>query len=86
MDDTRTMIYHLILDTVWEVCGVRIESETENLLDRKFGIYPADFLYIFDLLEKKLQVPAVDVLKDSEYTVMEAGRLSDALWKLYKNQ
>ena len=47
MDDTRTMIYHLILDTVWEVCGVRIESETENLLDRKFGIYPGRFFIYF---------------------------------------
>ena len=53
-----------------------------NLLDNRLNIRPADFLYIFDLLEKKLHVPAADILRDHDHTIMEVGAMGDALLKL----
>ena len=53
-----------------------------NLLDNRLAIQPADFLYIFDLLEKELHVPVSDLLKNYDHTVMEVGAMSDALSEL----
>ena len=41
-----------------------------------------DFLYIFDLLEKKLHVPAADILIGRSYRVMEMDAMSEALLEL----
>lgn len=82
MEYTKESIFAAIQEIVMEVCGVKILSENDNLLDRRFGIRPADFLYIFDMIEQRIGIPAVNVLKDTPYTIMEAGNLSEALLAL----
>lgn len=59
----------IIFDAVEKVTGIReITSET-NLLSRSVGIFPADFLYIFKIIEKELNVEISSVFIDSTYEV-----------------
>lgn len=75
-------VIELIRKVVFEVTGNKVESDGMSLLDTRLGINPVDFLYIFDLLEKELEVPAVDILKDHDYTVMRIDNMSEALLAL----
>lgn len=84
MKYTKQEIIELIRKVVFEVTGNEVESDDMSLLDTKSGIKPADFLYIFDLLEKGLEVPAVDILKNHDYTVMKIDHMSEALLSLIK--
>lgn len=60
---------NIIFDAVEKVTGIReITSET-NLLSRTVGIFPADFLYIFAIIEKELNVEISSVFIDSTYEV-----------------
>lgn len=72
----------LIQRAVYEVRQIRVDSEKTNLLDTDLNICPADFLYIFDLLEKELHVPAVNILIGNSYRIMEIGNMSEALLEL----
>lgn len=84
MKYTKNDVVKLIQKTVFEVTQIKLDSEDISLLDTSLGIYPADFLYIFDLLEKELKVPATDVFKSHSYDVMVVDKLSDALLELMK--
>lgn len=79
---TKKEVMELIRKVVFEVTGNKVESDEISLLDTSLNINPADFLYIFDLLEKELKVPAVDILKDHDYTVMRIDDMSEALLAL----
>ena len=82
MESKKQELIQLIKQTVYEVTNVKVEDENMNLLDNRLAIQPADFLYIFDLLEKELHVPVSDLLKNYDHTVMEVGAMSDALSEL----
>lgn len=82
MMHTKKEVMELIRKVVFEVTGNKVESDEISLLDTSLNINPADFLYIFDLLEKELKVPAVDILKDHDYTVMRIDDMSEALLAL----
>lgn len=84
MKHTKKEIMELIQKVVFEVTGNKLESEEMSLLDTSLGINPSDFLYIFELLEKELGVPAVEILKDHNYTVMKIDNMSEALLSLIK--
>lgn len=84
MKYTKKEIMELIRKVVFEVTRNKVESDEMSLLDTSLSINPADFLYIFDLLEKELGVPAVEILKDHDYTVMKIGNMSEALLGLIK--
>lgn len=78
MKYTQDEIIEMIKNTILEVTGVRIVSDTDNLLDTKYDINPAEYLYVFDVLEKKLQLPVTDIFKDSDYTIMQPDHLCKA--------
>lgn len=82
MERTKRELVHLIKGAVYEVTNVEIEDEKMNLLDNRLNIHPADFLYIFDLLEKELHIPVADILRDHDHTIMEVGAMGDALLKM----
>lgn len=79
---TKKEVIELIRKVVLEVTGNKVESEEMSLLDTRLGINPVDFLYIFDLLEKELKVPVVDILKDHDYTIMKINYMSEVLLAL----
>ncbi len=79
---SKQELMKLIQQTVYEVTKIQVKQMDTNLLDTRLLIHPADFLYIFDILEKKLNVPAADILKNHDYTVMRVDVMSEALLEL----
>lgn len=79
---TKQEVISLIQETVYEITDVKIESDEISLLDSSLGINPSDFLYIFDCLEEKLNVPVSNILKGSRYNVMVIDNFSDAVLKM----
>lgn len=53
---SKQELMKLIQQTVYEVTKIQVKQMDTNLLDTRLLIHPADFLYIFDILEKKLNV------------------------------
>lgn len=73
-----------IREAVKDVTGITIFDKDTSLIDSKMNILPAQFLYIFDLLEKKLQIPVHDIYIKQTFEVMTVGNLTDALFELDK--
>ena len=67
---------------VEDVTKIRIESYDTNLLDSSININPANFLYIFDELEKELKLPVVDIFKENKCDVMTIKNLCRAIMDL----
>ena len=49
---SKQELMKLIQQTVYEVTKIQVKQMDTNLLDTRLLIHPADFLYIFDILEK----------------------------------
>ena len=79
---TREEIRECVIDVMKEVTLCEIKDG--SLIDKNLGIHPADFLYIFEILEDKLKVPIVEILMNSDYTVMQLDKFCNALWELQK--
>ena len=79
---TKDSIEQVVRESIAEVVGERELSVNANLLDTETGIVPVNFLYIFDLLEKKLCLPVCEIFVDHGYDVMTITGLTDALFKL----
>ena len=52
MQYTKKEIISIIQNTVRVVTKVNVDSDNVNLLNLQLDIHPADFLYIFDELER----------------------------------
>lgn len=83
MKYTKCELVSVIKKIVYEVTNIIIEDEKTNLLDNKLDIHPADFLYIFDLLEKELQVPVTNILRVNDFTVMRVDNMGNEILKLF---
>ena len=79
---SKEMIEDIIRDAVKNVTGITALERDTNLIDQELKIIPVDFLYIFDILEKKLQVPAHNIFIDHTFEVMSVAKLADALFEL----
>ena len=77
---TREEIEGMVRNAVKDVTGIEIKSSDTSLIDRETGIIPADFLYIFDQLEQKLQAPVCGIFAEYTYEVMTVKNLVDALY------
>ena len=69
----------IITDAVREVTDIEIKSPDTNLLGRDVGIIPADFLYIFDIVEKRTGRDMCGVIADAHYTIMTPNNLAEAI-------
>lgn len=79
---TQADMETMIKETVWEVTHIKVPSAEISLLDTSLNINPADFLYIFDILEKRLSKPVADIFKTNTYSVMKVHDLAAALLAL----
>jgi len=79
---TKEVIQAAIYDAVREVTGISHFEKNASLIDKDLRIGPASFLYIFDILEKQLQVPACDIFQNHTYEVMTISNLTEALFAL----
>lgn len=79
---TREEIENIVRDTVVEVTGIKNFENMENLLDRELGIIPADFLYIFDMLERRFNIPVFRIFTYSTFHVMTVENIAKEVEKL----
>ena len=71
-----------ICNAITEVTGVVSLDKDASLISRDSGIAPASFLYIFDILEKQLQIPVHDIFKTHTFEVMTTDGLTAAIYNL----
>ena len=82
MQYTKKEIISIIQNTVREVTKVNVDSDNVTLLNLQLDIHPADFLYIFDELERRLEIPVTEVLKGYDYSIFRVDKLSDAFMEM----
>jgi hypothetical protein len=75
----KESIEKTIREAIKNVTGITALDEDDSLLDRELNILPANFLYIFDILEEKLKLPVHDIFIDHTYEVMTVKNLTNAL-------
>ena len=71
-----------VRESITDVSGISRFEDNENLLDPGVGIFPADFLYIFDLIEKRFNIPFSNVLQFSTYEVMTVENMAKEIEKM----
>ena len=81
---SRQDVERIIKQVVMDVTSLTGLEESTNLLDRELSIFPADFLYIFDLLERELQVDVYSILRNNTYRMMTVGVMADELYRICK--
>ena len=79
---TKEQIEKSIRDAVCEVTGKKDFGSLDSLIDKDSGIMPVNFLYIFDILEKELNLPVCKVFENNGYDVMCVKNLTDAIYSL----
>ena len=79
---TKEYIEKTIRDAVCEVTDKKDFSSSDSLIDKDMGIMPVDFLYIFDILEKELNLPVCKIFENNGYDVMCVNNLTDAIYSL----
>jgi hypothetical protein len=72
----------LIRKTVSDVSGISDFENDASLIDGTLPIAPVNFVYIFGALEKALNLPVHDILKDHTFNVMTVENLADAILAL----
>ena len=77
--NSRVFIEKVICDTIRDVSGIEHLEKDASLIGRDSGISPVDFLYIFDLLEKQLQMPVSDIFINYTFEVVTVNNLAAAL-------
>ena len=79
---TRKDIEMIVCDTVKTVTGIQIVHHNISLLDRDINIFPADFLYIFDLIENKIGKSIDSILVEYTDDVFIMDNLIDVIYKI----
>jgi len=79
MTKSKEDIKKAIREAVRAVTGIEGLEDTDSLVDRDLGIAPVNFLYIFDILEKDLQIAVCEVLETITYQVMTIESLATAI-------
>lgn len=78
---TADEIRQVVEIAVKEVTGKPFNTD-KSLIDRDSGIMPANFLYIFEILEEKLNLPVCSIFETNSYEVMTIDNLSKAIFTL----
>ena len=81
--DREEYIKGVIKQSISIVTGKEGMDNNQNLLDSKIGVFPADYIYIFNMLEKKLGVPVFCLLEKYDHTVMTINNLAIAINELF---
>ncbi len=79
---TIERIESIVRDAIMTVAGIDIIDENANLLDFDLGIFPANFIYIFDLISEKTGVQASKILEQATFSVMTVRNLAEEILKI----
>jgi len=82
----RDAIEKAIFDAVENVTDITQLNKDTSLISRELGIVPVDFLYVFDILQQRLQLSVYEIFRNHTYEVMTVGNLIDALFDLASQQ
>ena len=72
-------IENLIREVICDVTGLAVDDTTQNLVGMHSEILPVEFLYIFEILERKLKVPLCNIFTTHGYEVMTIKNLANAI-------
>lgn len=67
-------IEEFLKNTIEEYTGIQVEDKDKNLLAT--GVMPLEFLYVINEIEKKYEITAKELLKNSDYSILSIYRLS----------
>ena len=73
---------NMIISTIQDTCGVEITDRNQHLLSDAVKIPTVDYLYVFDSLEKQLNIPVTKVLEQNDYTVFTVHNLACEIEKM----
>ena len=79
---SKEKIRKALVNILNEVTDVKDVGEDTILVSENVGIFPADFIYIFDALERELSLPVFKIFENSNYSVMTVKNLTEAIYKL----
>lgn len=79
---SKEAIRQKIKATIVDVSGWDSVGLDESLINHDSRIDPANFLYIFDKIEKELHIPVCKVFESYSSNVMTINNLTDAFYKL----
>jgi len=83
---TKESVETAIRESIFDVTGVAKLEGNSSLVGKELDINPVAFLYIFDILEKRLRLPVYDVFTKYGYNVMTVDNLATALLELSKSE
>jgi len=79
-------IEQLLVSIIKDICEINVDDKDLNLLSDEADITMADFLYVFDILEKQLDLPVVSILEHNDYTVFTVRNIASEIYKLQLNK
>lgn len=81
MSEVIASIEKKIQDTIFEVCGKKIEDVNSYLLSVKNEVILVDWLYVLEELEKNYQYPVFQILEKNDYTIFTIHNLAQGICK-----
>ena len=79
---SKEKIIITIREAIRDVTGLTELDESMSLIGKDLKILPSSFLYIFNILEKKLNLDVHCVFQTCSFQVMTIGNLADAFFNL----
>lgn len=65
-----------IQNTIYKICGKKMEDINSNLLSEKNQMILVDWLYVLEELEKNYHYPVYEILENSDYTIFTIRNLA----------
>lgn len=76
---TTEEIKEIIREVIKQVVGIDSIDENTNLLDSEIAIFPAYFIYIFDMISKKTELPVCKILEQATFRIMTIHSLAEEI-------
>lgn len=83
---TQELIEQVVSEAIEQVAGINITDKENSLIGKNSEIMAVNFLYIFDIIEKQLQLPVCKVFENNSYEVMSIRNLSKAIYMLQSEE
>ena len=83
---SKEAIGSIVKDAIKAVTGKDVFEPNVCLLDRNIAIFPADFLYIFDIIENKIGKSISNILVDYQYDVFIMENFVNAVYSTYVSE
>ena len=76
---SKEIVERIIIDTIREITKINIDDKDAILVNANFNIFPADFLYIFDRIEKQFGVSTSEIIQNCTFEVMTVNNLAEKI-------